>query len=74
MIEFAPERLIAAREHAGLRREQLAIATDLSYPFVQALELGNKTPSRNALFRLADALNVEVDALLATRNDLATAR
>jgi transcriptional regulator with XRE-family HTH domain len=53
MIEFASERLIQARENAGMRREALAVRTGLSYPFLQALELGSKTPSRSALFRLA---------------------
>jgi transcriptional regulator with XRE-family HTH domain len=53
------------RVQIGLKRKDLAIAAQLSYPYVSELEKGTKEPSAKALRQLADALQLGVSDLLA---------
>ncbi len=53
------------RVQIGLKRKDLALAAQLSYPYVSELEKGTKEPSAKALRQLADALQLGVSDLLA---------
>jgi len=61
---FSGGKLREAREHQGLSREQLAVASRLSFQMIAALEYGYRRPSRPALMRLAAALGVSPRVLL----------
>ncbi len=52
------------REKRGLTQEVLAAAANLSRVYVAQVESGIKTPSLQALERLAKALKVKLPALL----------
>ena len=52
------------RAKCGLTQEQLAELTDLSAGYVRQVELGLKTLSLSALFRIADALRTSAQSLL----------
>ena len=52
------------RAKRGLTQEQLAELTDLSAGYVRQVELGLKTLSLSALFRIADALGTSAQLLL----------
>jgi len=57
---FRGERLLAARELAGLSREDLTLALDLSSPYrILQWESGNERPQPRFIPRLANALGVE---------------
>lgn len=63
MRTFSPAQLRASREGAGLSREQLARLVDRSVFSVAGYERGAAVPSVAALVAMADALNVQTDAL-----------
>lgn len=52
-------RVRALRKSRGLTQEQLGSATGLDYKYVGNLERGERTPSFEAIERLADALKVD---------------
>lgn len=58
-------RIRACRLEAGMSQERLAELSDLSPPYVSHVERGVKGPSLGALIRLAAALGVTIDYLLA---------
>lgn len=53
------------RKSQGISQERLAELADLSTTFISHIERSNKKPSLGALIRLASALGVTVDFLLA---------
>ncbi|HEV7302443.1 MAG TPA: helix-turn-helix domain-containing protein [Tepidisphaeraceae bacterium] len=52
------KRLLALRDAAGLTQEQLAKASGFDYKHIGSLERGDKTPSFEAIERIAGALKV----------------
>lgn len=57
---FTPERLLFARERAGLTRLELGRLADVSPQSISNYEKGQNTPRDTNLHRLADALGVPV--------------
>ena len=56
---FRGDRLLAAREAAGLSREDLTLALDLSSPFrIRQWELGHERPRPRFVPLLAEALTI----------------
>lgn len=66
MPRFSGERLRAARERAGLSREQLAVLVQRSHGSIVLYEQGRSLPSVTALERLAATLDVPIGDLFAT--------
>lgn len=63
---FSGAALRAAREHAGLTVEQLALVAGRSAFTIRDYELGRiGSPSLQALVDIADRLGVELDAFFA---------
>lgn len=60
---FSGARLRLLREARGLRREQLAVYVDRSYGLEVRWERDLAVPTANDLPRIAEVLNVDVDAL-----------
>ncbi|NLG78888.1 MAG: helix-turn-helix transcriptional regulator [Firmicutes bacterium] len=58
------ERVRAARKARGLTLVELASRARLSYSYLSEIERGAKTPSLDALTRLADALNLNKSELV----------
>ncbi len=58
-----PERLKAAREAAGLSRQQLALAVGLTRQVIHLYETGQREPTWSVVQRLADTLHVGLDNL-----------
>ena len=54
-----------ARERRGMSRKDLAVATDLSYPYISQLETGYRQPSPAAIKKLAIALQISLDEMFA---------
>jgi transcriptional regulator with XRE-family HTH domain len=54
------ERLRESRHRAGLRATEAAARAGISYPYLRALEAGNKTPSLAVLLRLAEVYDTPV--------------
>ena len=54
------------RKLKGMTQEQLAVEAGMERSYVSDLERGTRNPSVMALGRLADALGVRPDALLAS--------
>jgi transcriptional regulator with XRE-family HTH domain len=67
---FSPAKFRAARERDDLSREQLAVASRLSFQTIASLEYGYRQPSKAALLRLATALGVSPGDLLEEDLDL----
>jgi transcriptional regulator with XRE-family HTH domain len=68
-LPFSPERLVKARERAGLTQGGLADRTTdtervVSRTTITHLECGDRKPSAPVLKALADALGIAVDELL----------
>jgi transcriptional regulator with XRE-family HTH domain len=59
------EALRALRTQRGLSQEQLARDAGLDRTYVSGIERGERNPSLTNLFRLADALKVELSELSA---------
>ena len=53
------------RERAGLSQEGLANAADLDRTFIGMLERGQRQPTLDSVFRIADALKVAPSTLVA---------
>jgi transcriptional regulator with XRE-family HTH domain len=60
------DRMKTFRKLRGVTQEQLAESSGLSLNYVSVLELSAKTPSLDALARIAKALGVEASDLLAS--------
>ncbi len=58
------KRILALRNKKGLTQEELAERTGLSNTYIAMLETGKRTPSLEALYKLADALNVRIVDIL----------
>lgn len=58
-------RLRELRLAKGLTQEQLAELASVSQPMLSQIELGQANPSLKAAQRLAEALEVSVDSLIA---------
>ncbi|MFC5824968.1 helix-turn-helix domain-containing protein [Nonomuraea insulae] len=69
------ERLRAARTARGMKQEELAEAADLSRDLIAKLEQGVRKSARlTSLIKLANALDVELSALVGKRDRLGTDR
>lgn len=64
LSETFARNLRAAREQRGLTQEQLAARAGMHRTFVGAVERGDRNASLRTVQRLADALDVEPQALL----------
>jgi len=53
------------RVQLGFKRKDLALAAQLSYPYISELEKGAKDPSAKAMRQIAEALHLSVADLLA---------
>ena len=62
----------ALRIARGLTQEQLAFEADLDLTYVGGIERGKRNPSLIVMTRLAIALGIEPDALLASPGALDT--
>ncbi|MEV0168279.1 helix-turn-helix domain-containing protein [Nonomuraea fuscirosea] len=68
-------RLRAARRSRGLTQEELAEAADLSRDLIAKLEQGQRKTARvTSLVKLANALDVELSALIGKRDQLGADR
>jgi len=56
-------RIREVREAKGIRKEELAAMSGLSFSLVSSVERGDHTPSLKNSRRLAEALGVSVDDL-----------
>lgn len=65
---FARQRLIAARESAGITQTALADRSGLSIAAIQSYETGRRTPHADQLGALANALGVSADYLLGSHS------
>ena len=61
---FDKDRLISAREAAGITKAELADRSGLSVSAIQGYETGRRRPNADQLGRLAKALGVSADYLL----------
>ncbi|HEV3381659.1 MAG TPA: helix-turn-helix transcriptional regulator [Trebonia sp.] len=64
MRQFSARSLRDARQHAGLSREQAAVAARVSISSLTGYEQARTQPSLNAAARLAATFGVTVDDLL----------
>ena len=62
-------RIKKKREALGLSQKKLAEQVRVSPPAINQYEKGHKTPSTEALLRLAGALDVSIDYLVGTTLD-----
>lgn len=62
--QFSGTRLRAAREDAGLSREQLAVAVTRAATTVASWECGRKIPHPDTIFAIARALGVKPQDLM----------
>lgn len=58
MVHFVPQRLRAARRHAGIKPELLALQLGRSVHSISAWERGASTPSAVMLARIANVLGI----------------
>ncbi|KUF18483.1 helix-turn-helix domain-containing protein [Streptomyces silvensis] len=58
------ERIRAARRHANLTQEAVALTTGLDRPSVVRIEQGQQAPTLDTLFRIADAIGVPLADLV----------
>jgi transcriptional regulator with XRE-family HTH domain len=59
------DELRKARQNAGLTQKQLAFDADLDRTYISQLENDKKSPTIDALFRIADALKVPASEIVA---------
>lgn len=57
------QALNLARTSRRMKREELALRSDLSYPYLCQIEQGIKEPSMKSLQRIAEALDVRPSRL-----------
>ena len=53
-----------ARAQCGVSQQELGFRADIHWSYVSQLERGPKSPSLGVLFRIADALDVPLSALV----------
>jgi transcriptional regulator with XRE-family HTH domain len=63
-FRFNSSKLRGVRERSGLRREELALAADLSASAITSFETGHTKPSLASLLRVADALGIDPSELV----------
>lgn len=63
MVEFDWRRVRTERKRAGLRLEDIATRTGLSYSAVYAIETGARSPNVRSVSLIADALGLPPGAL-----------
>ena len=64
-LEGMRERIYELREQAGMTVYELGKASGLHFDTISKIELGvRKVPSMVTLFRIAEGLNVELDAIV----------
>jgi transcriptional regulator with XRE-family HTH domain len=63
-IGTIPDRLKSLREQRGLTQTELGTRAGIAAASISHFETGQRLPSLESLVRLADALEVSVDALL----------
>lgn len=64
-------RKIAARRHElGISRKELAVATELSYPYIAQIETGYRLPSMKHQIPIARALGMSLDDLFGPEEEL----
>ena len=63
-VKDLPRNLRQLREMRGLTQAELGSRADMGAASVSHFETGQRIPSLESVIRLADALNVSVDALL----------
>jgi len=61
--------IVVLRASQGMKRGQLAVRADVSYPYISEIESGIKEPSLPVLRRLGEALGTTAAGLL-TRAEL----
>lgn len=59
------KRIKQYREEAGLSQERLAETTELSINFISYIERGIKLPSLENFIKIANAINISTDLILA---------
>ena len=59
------KRIHEWRMALGITQENLAYMTDVSVPFISALENGKKKPSLETVISIADAMGITVDEIMA---------
>lgn len=59
------DELQKARNDAGLTQEKLAFDADLDRTYISQLENNKKSPTLDALFRIADALGIPASEIVA---------
>ena len=63
------ERIKQLREEDGLSQAQLAKAVGISQAAIALWELGDRTPSADAIIKLAEFFDVSSDYLLGLKNE-----
>ena len=63
--------IAAARSERGIKRAQLAVAAEVSYPYLSELENGTKHGSTRKIGQIAEALGLSSSQLLARAEALA---
>ena len=58
------EELRTARTKAGLTQEELAFEAEISRNYVSLLELNQKSPTLDVLFRICEALEISAGELI----------
>ena len=57
--------VITARERAALSQEELGFRADLDRTYISGIERGVRNPTLKTMVRLADALKIKLDELVA---------
>lgn len=68
------KRIAARREELGMTRKDLALATELSYPYIAQIETGYRLPSAKHQMTLSRVLGMSLDDLFATAETLPALR
>ena len=59
-----PERMLALRKSKGLKQEEAAKLSGLSYMSYRRYETGEREPNASSLWKIADFYGVSVDYLI----------
>lgn len=65
---FISDRIKEYRKLKGMTQAELANKTGISLSNISKYESGNRTPKTEYLFKIANALNVSIDALVSTNS------
>lgn len=71
MKNYLGEKMRAYRKQHGLTQRQFADLCDLDEFYVSRIENGRRAPGRKALVRIANVMQIPVDALLKTESNAA---